>query len=1232
MKPISAKYSPCSYNITGKIINLHFEYTRHIVIILYTHKRRHVLLRPENVQNHIKKTTNKPNHTYQMRKKLLLTTITLMAIGSAFADPIDMNKAKVIASRFAVDGEVELVTSAQRSEAKSRMLSQEYQNTAPYYIFSRGKDKGFVIVSGDDCLPEILGYTESGDFIEEKMPEQLLGWLKHYAEIIEEAQVNKAKSRAARVETYDAKASSRVDIPVLMTTHWHQSSPYNDLCPLLNGTETHAATGCVATAAAQVIYYFWKDNPDTLMAATPTYDYGAPVTRVFPAGTPMKWGIMQPSYGSSTPAEMGEAVATLMASVGAATWLTYGSSTSGQISNLENTFSTYFNMTGKCQYKSGISQSTWEDMIYKELEAGRPMVYTGYNDNNGGHAVVVDGYQASNNLFHFNFGWGGQGDGYYTVNDETGMNGFNQYQGMVYNISPKKQNLTGKIAYTDKMYAYRTNSIKVSVANNGTLPYSGVYIFANTNGTKPLNISQAKDKDTESVLNNDGTYKDFTFEISPSDEKTLYVYLTDNNCNILSTDTIDVAAPDNDIEFKSINIAGSNETETIEGKEYTVVYNNKATCEITLANNSDINYDGRPKVDIYASEDGGKTFSYVNYKSSSIEIGANEEGTMKITISNSSTCPIKTGIPYYAVIEKTIRDINETVNINFNTEDTIARFILKDADMEVVSYEDRCLKLKGHWDPNAFTSFAGRFTYDDAALYDLTEVIGINKAPETDKKNALIYVNADTDIDGENIVNIGNDGSAVCRHLVLYPGYDFMPKASFKAEKAEYMMEQEENKWYQIVLPFNASVPDGILAKKITSHSAVLGIMNKTENVSVISAGTPALIMSSDKERMTLTGENVTVDINAENTGDPDFIGTFVNTTTPEGAFLVNFEETQYFEPVDAGTEVLALRGYFLDPNTKNKFKANSSNILDPAYLQLGQAISECHDIYNEYSPMIIDKANEDMADSIAKAEKIYTERSFDQSSPVKNYAEALLEYAYAYRFNLKPETLVEIDCTYFIENPSFESKTKTGWETQSQAYVKSNSILNTMGVGVDGSYLLYNMEYSDSTATAISQTIENLPEGFYRLTAMLGTDTGYDVTLFAGDKETKVPGHKFGGFYLSEGIVDNVRVGEDGKLEIGVRDNDRWYKADNFRLTYLGNTKDDPTGIEEITNGTEDNYFTINGGKGSISISTGTPAEFSLYTVSGMLVAKMKIDGTYTFQGLNKGIYIVNGKKVAVY
>lgn len=94
------------------------------------------------------------------------------------SDPIDLERARNIASRLIEGGSLpSLVKKASRAEAKSKLLPYSCKETAPYYIFSRGTGKGFVIVSGDDCLPEILGYTETGDYIEEQMPEQLIVWL-----------------------------------------------------------------------------------------------------------------------------------------------------------------------------------------------------------------------------------------------------------------------------------------------------------------------------------------------------------------------------------------------------------------------------------------------------------------------------------------------------------------------------------------------------------------------------------------------------------------------------------------------------------------------------------------------------------------------------------------------------------------------------------------------------------------------------------------------------------------------------------------------------------------------------------------------------------------------------------------------------------------------------------------------------------------------------------------------
>jgi hypothetical protein len=111
----------------------------------------------------------------------------------------------------------------------------------------------------------------------------------------------------------------------------------------------------------------------------------------------------------------------------------------------------------------------------------------------------------------------------------------------------------------------------------------------------------------------------------------------------------------------------------------------------------------------------------------------------------------------------------------------------------------------------------------------------------------------------------------------------------------------------------------------------------------------------------------------------------------------------------------------------------------------------------------------------------------------------------------------------------------------------------------MEGNYLLYN-ESTEGSA-AISQKIKELPQGYYRLTAMLGTSDGGIVTLFANDSTTITEAHPWGRFYLTESTIDSIWV-ENGELTIGVEAGATWYKADDFKLYYLGTGNDD-TDIE---------------------------------------------------------------------
>ena len=1173
-----------------------------------------------------------------MKKNYLLCWILLFACIKLNADPIDANKARAIAMEFLNTTCVpELVKTADRAEAKSRLLNDETRSTSPYYIFSRGAGEGFVIVSGDDCAPKILGYTESGDFDEISMPPYLLGWLEDYANRIVESQIaGTNKSRDLESRTNDRvggqllTASNRVDVPVLMTTHWHQTGPYNNHCPFLKGTQNRAVTGCVATAAAQVVYYFHKDNPDELLSTTSTYTYGdAPVTEVYPKGTPLLWGLMLDSYNSSRPKEFDDAVSIFTAALGAATWLTYGSSTAGQISDLVNTFNSFFNMSGKCLYKDNMGLAAWENLIYKDLIEGRPIVYSGYNEGSGGHAVVLDGYQASTNLFHFNFGWGGQGDGWYTVDNETGMNGFNQFQGMVYNITPKKQNLQANIIMPKNLYYSRSNKIKVEVANNGTLPYSGIYVFANTTGNKPTSISQAKDENEDLIINSDGKKVEIELSVKPTTEDTWHIYVTDKNMNILATAEAETLHPSSKLQLNGIEIDGSTLKEEYNGNEYDVVYNSRAACIIDLYNGCDVPFEGNPRLAIYASEDNGNTFTFVGNKSVSIDLGAMESGCFTLNITNTTTCPIESGKLYYGVLVNPIESLKTTDYIEYATNDTIVRFVLKEKTLKEIELVDGCLSLEGDWDSFAFANIMKKSANKNATSFDLTKVNGIKNIPEIDgNPNVVFYVAEDSEAKGSNIIK---KESLSCEKLELSVGSNFIPQSSFTAKNVVLNICQTPNYWYLLTAPCKLDVPDGILARRIDSHNTA-GISGKTTNVKTLEAGQTYLVITTSKDKQYLTGTNTEIVTEPVANVDTAFVGTFVNTTTTENAFLINFEEKQMFEPVEAGVEVEAMRGFFQDKKNKREFRAYSSIVLDPLYLDLGKAISTCYETLDEFNGVITEEAAAALLDSIIKAEEIFTNQVYDAATDIKNSVASLLSCAENLKMNVDYESGdVMIDFTNMIVNPSFEESGIKGWTVGDSRIATVKSATNPMykGVGADGNNLLYNVNSTDSTGIEISQVIKGLIPGKYTLTAKLCTDAGNTITLFAGEKESVTPAHKFGKFYMTEAQIDSIEIGENGELQIGVRAG-HWYKADDFRLTYTGPTDAIINDIESITEISDNKDVDVEVIDGGVIITADGNTIVQIYNASGMNIGNYTVSGSETIY-LEPGFYIIGKNKVAI-
>lgn len=290
------------------------------------------------------------------------------------------------------------------------------------YVFSSGS--GYVIVPSDDVAAPLLGYAENGTFDLEANP-ALAAWLEFYSAEIEAAA--NAGVQAYEAVAADDEPASRVDVAPMITAKWNQMAPYNAKCPELSGKR--CMTGCVATAMAQVMHFHkWPDVGEG------SYSYnwergGQQLSADF-SKTEFDWANMTDTYSSaSTDAEI-DAVATLMYTVGVSVNMGYNTDQSGATSaSVGTALMRYFkyDKAMRMAERNRYTSDDWSDLIYAELAAGRPVVYSGNTQAGGGHEFVCDGYRAEDGFFHFNWGWSGVADGYFALSalnpGQTGVGG-----------------------------------------------------------------------------------------------------------------------------------------------------------------------------------------------------------------------------------------------------------------------------------------------------------------------------------------------------------------------------------------------------------------------------------------------------------------------------------------------------------------------------------------------------------------------------------------------------------------------------------------------------------------------------------------------------------------------------------------------------------------------------------------------------------------------------------------
>ncbi|MBO4551416.1 MAG: C10 family peptidase, partial [Bacteroidaceae bacterium] len=348
--------------------------------------------------------------------------------------------------------------------------SGETEGSPYYYVFNAGNDGGYVIVSGDDRVEPILGYVEEGTFDPDNIPENMRSWLQLYADQISFIIENDIQPGDPRIQKRNKVQGTKHSIPELMKSRWNQGHPYNLTCPQYykgDGTRAYPATGCAATAMAQVIYYYqYPEKTKTQIPAhskTYTLDNGTQKTvtaKAVPRNTKLDWEHMRDTYSCGSDHEHDRpdtAVANLMLYCGQALKMGWGASSGADTSKSRDALVTYFGFDARAFWanRPNYTIDEWFDMLYDEMEAGYPVLYRGHSSG-GGHAFVIDGFDGDN-LFHVNWGWGGGSNGWFLISilnpgDTSGIgassssDGYSMTQGGCFNLrtpdTPRESYLT----------------------------------------------------------------------------------------------------------------------------------------------------------------------------------------------------------------------------------------------------------------------------------------------------------------------------------------------------------------------------------------------------------------------------------------------------------------------------------------------------------------------------------------------------------------------------------------------------------------------------------------------------------------------------------------------------------------------------------------------------------------------------------------------------------------------
>lgn len=378
---------------------------------------------------------------YRIFSYFEMTAILLVVALSSFGNPVDEFKALSVAKNFYSNLNHRSVESMHSGMVYKSSFRDS--NTTAFYVVNFD-DEGFVIVAGDDKVRPILAFSTEGAFVSENIPENVQFFLNGYAdeikyEVENQTVVNKdvLSQWTALIENniIEYRDGNVVVGPLIGNNKWNQTSPYNKFCPATSGGNSayggHAAVGCAAIVMGQVIRY-WQYPTTGIGTYSYTSNYGT--LSVNYGATTYDYANMPNNLSSSSSVEQDNAVATLLYHCGVSVNMNYGANASSANSNyMVVALSRNFGYPETIEYheRGSLSATSWISHLTAELDERAPFFYGG-SGSYGGHVWLCDGYR-DDDYFHFNWGWGGTQNGYYTITNCSSY-GFNSNHAVIVGI------------------------------------------------------------------------------------------------------------------------------------------------------------------------------------------------------------------------------------------------------------------------------------------------------------------------------------------------------------------------------------------------------------------------------------------------------------------------------------------------------------------------------------------------------------------------------------------------------------------------------------------------------------------------------------------------------------------------------------------------------------------------------------------------------------------------------